>query len=205
MRAIGGVGNGLFETVQDLVGYMDLCYIKGDDEELFEDIFKAMGDVQYRIWERFMEEFSDVFCVLRFGDDLGFNTMTLISTDDIRKNIIPQYRRITDKVHAMGKPFLLHSCGNLFAVFDELIDGAKSMPSIRMRTASRISVHGWNGMEIASEILAGLTRMFSAAIRRLISRTTFWTVWIRFKSGVVLRSAPEIPSLIMCRQRAIWR
>lgn len=125
MRAIGGVGNGLFETVQDLVGYMDLCYIKGDDEELFEDIFKAMGDVQYRIWERFMEEFSDVFCVLRFGDDLGFNTMTLISTDDIRKNIIPQYRRITDKVHAMGKPFLLHSCGNLFAVFDELIDGAK--------------------------------------------------------------------------------
>ncbi len=125
MRAIGGVGNGIFEAVQDIVGYMDLCYIKGDDEELFEDLFKAMGEVEFKIWDRFMDEFSDVFCVLRFGDDLGFNTMTLISPDDIRKNIIPQYRRITDKVHSKGKPFLLHSCGNLFAVFDDIIDGAK--------------------------------------------------------------------------------
>lgn len=124
MKGIGGVGNGIFEAVQDLVGYMDLCYIKGDDEELYEDIFKAMGDVEFEIWDRFMDEFSDVFCVLRFGDDLGFNTMTLISPDDIRKNILPQYRRITDKVHSKGKPFLLHSCGNLFEVFDDIITEA---------------------------------------------------------------------------------
>ena len=43
MRAIGGVGNGLFETVQDLVGYMDLCYIKGDDEELLKIFLKQWG------------------------------------------------------------------------------------------------------------------------------------------------------------------
>lgn len=122
MRAIGGVGNGLFESVQDIVGYMDLCYIKGDDEELYQDLFKAMGDVQFKIWDRFMDEFSDVFCVLRFGDDLGFNSSTLISAEDIKKNILPQYRRITDKVHSKGKPFLLHSCGNLFEVFDDIID-----------------------------------------------------------------------------------
>lgn len=121
MRAVGGVGNGLFESVQDIVGYMDLCYIKGDDEELYEDLFRAMGEVQYQIWERFMREFSEVFCVLRFGDDLGFNTTTLISYDDIRRLVLPQYRRITDLVHAKGKPFLLHSCGNLFGVFDDII------------------------------------------------------------------------------------
>ncbi len=124
MKAIGGVGNGIFEAVQDIVGYMNLCYLKGDDEQLFDDIFKAMGDVQYAIWDRFMAEFSDVFCVLRFGDDLGFNTMTLISSDDIRRCVIPQYRRITDRVHKEGKSFLLHSCGNLFGVFDDIINGA---------------------------------------------------------------------------------
>lgn len=124
MKAVGGVGNGLFEAVQDLVGYMDLCYIKGDDEELYADLFQKMGEIQYAVWDRFVDEFSDVFCVLRFGDDLGFNTMTLISADDIRAHIIPQYRRITDKVHQTGKPFLLHSCGNLFKVFDDLIEGA---------------------------------------------------------------------------------
>lgn len=35
MKAIGGPGNGLFESVQDLVGYVNLAYIKADDEELY--------------------------------------------------------------------------------------------------------------------------------------------------------------------------
>ncbi|HHY82470.1 MAG TPA: hypothetical protein GX505_07300 [Clostridiales bacterium] len=122
MKAVGGVGNGIFEAVQDIVGYINLCYIKADDEELFADLFKAMGEVQYKIWDRFMDEFSDVFCVLRFGDDLGFKSSTLLSADDIRTHILPQYRRITDKVHSKGKPFLLHSCGNLFNVFDDIIE-----------------------------------------------------------------------------------
>ena len=124
MKAVGGVGNGTFECVQDLVGYIELCYIRGEDEELYRDLFRAVGDAQVAIWTRFMREFSDVFCVLRFGDDLGFNTMTLISPDDIRDHVVPQYRRVVDLVHGQGKPFLLHSCGNLFRAFDHLIDGA---------------------------------------------------------------------------------
>lgn len=124
MKAVGGVGNGLFETVQDLVGYMDLCFLKSDDEELYADLFKKMGDVHAKIWKRFLEEYSDVYCVCRFGDDLGFNTMTLLSTDDICEHILPQYRRITDMVHKHNKPFLLHSCGNLFKVFDSIISQA---------------------------------------------------------------------------------
>ena len=45
----------------------------------------------------------------------------MLSKADICKYIIPQYRQITDLVHSYGKPFLLHSCGNLFSVMDELI------------------------------------------------------------------------------------
>ena len=124
MKAVGGVANGIFEAVQDIVGYIDLCFIRGDDEELYADIFAKMGELEYRIWDRFMREFSDVFCVMRFGDDLGFNTQTLISGDDIRKHVIPVYKKIVDRVHAAGKPFLLHSCGCIFGVMDELINVA---------------------------------------------------------------------------------
>lgn len=124
MKAVGGVGNGVFECVQDLVGYMNLCYLSVDDPDLYADLFRKVGDVMAAIWSRFLREYSDVFCVLRFGDDLGFNTTTLLSTDDIRTHILPQYRRITDLVHATDRPFLLHSCGNLLAVFDDIITGA---------------------------------------------------------------------------------
>ena len=122
MKAIGGVGNGLFECVQDLVGYMDLCYMREDEPELFEQLFIRMGQVQLGIWKRFLAEFGDIYCVCRFGDDLGFKSNTLLSADDVRKHIVPQYKKIIDAVHEAGKPFLLHSCGCIFNVMEDLID-----------------------------------------------------------------------------------
>lgn len=121
MKAIGGVGNGVFECVQDIVGYMDLCYIAADDSELYRDLFKAVGNVMYNIWERFLHRYGDTFAVCRFGDDLGFKSATLIPPADIREHIIPQYKRIIDLVHSYNKPFLLHSCGKIFDVMEDII------------------------------------------------------------------------------------
>jgi uroporphyrinogen decarboxylase len=125
MKGIGGVGNGIFECVQDITGFQELCYIKADDEDLYTALFAKTGDMLVRIWERFLREFGGLFCVCRFGDDLGYKSNTLLSADDIKTLIIPQYRRIVDLVHAQGKPFLLHSCGCIFNVMDDIISGAK--------------------------------------------------------------------------------
>jgi uroporphyrinogen decarboxylase len=121
MKAIGGVGNGVFELAQDLVGYTQLCLMRADDPELFADVFRQIGDLLVAIWTRFLDRHGDAFCVCRFGDDLGFKSSTLLSPDDIRAHIIPQYRRIVELVHARGKPFLLHSCGCIWPVMDDII------------------------------------------------------------------------------------
>ena len=125
MKAVGGVGNGIFECVQDVIGYTNLCYFSADDPELYEDFFKRVGEMSLKIWERFMREYSDMYCVLRFGDDMGFKTNTLIPADDIKKHIIPEYAKIIECVHRYNKPFLLHSCGHIFNVMPELIEIAK--------------------------------------------------------------------------------
>lgn len=122
MKAIGGVGNGIFECVQDLTGYQGLCYMKADDEELYQAMFRKVGETNLKIWKRFMKEFGDIYCVLRFGDDMGYKSNTLLSTDDIKELILTQYKPIVDLVHSYNKPFLLHSCGKIFSVMDELID-----------------------------------------------------------------------------------
>ncbi len=121
MKAIGGPGNGIFECVQDITGYTELCYIAADDPELYAKLFAAVGAVNLAIWKRFMAEFGDIYCVLRFGDDLGFKSNTLISAGDIRRLVIPAYRPIIDLIHSYGKPFLLHSCGMIFDVMDDLV------------------------------------------------------------------------------------
>ncbi len=125
MKVVGGVGNGVFECVQELVGYTNLCFLKYDDEELYADLFKKIGNLLYEIWDRMLTNYGDVLCVCRMGDDLGFKNSTLLSTEDISTHIIPQYKRIVERVHKAGKPFLLHSCGCIFSVMDEFIDTVK--------------------------------------------------------------------------------
>jgi uroporphyrinogen decarboxylase len=122
MKGIGGVGNGVFECVQDITGFQNLCYIKADDEELYRLLFVKTGDMLAAIWTRFLKEFGELYCVCRFGDDLGFKSNTLLDASDIREFVIPQYRRIIKIIHDAGKPFLLHSCGCIFNVMDDLID-----------------------------------------------------------------------------------
>ncbi|MFW6309336.1 MAG: uroporphyrinogen decarboxylase family protein [bacterium] len=121
MKAIGGPGNGVFELVQELVGFDQLCYISADDPRLYADLFQKVGEIMLEIWEEFMKKFSDIYAVCRFGDDLGFKTSTLISPSDIRKHIIPEYSRVVHLIHSYDKPFLLHSCGNIFSIMEDLI------------------------------------------------------------------------------------
>lgn len=122
MKAIGGVGNGIFECVQDLTGYINLCFISEDDPELYAALFRKMSALMLDIWTRFMKKpYADAFCVLRFGDDLGYKNNTLLSADDIRRHIIPGYKEVIGLVHSYKKPFLLHCCGCIFNVMDDLI------------------------------------------------------------------------------------
>lgn len=124
MKAIGGVGNGVFEITQDLVGYENLMLLTYDDEELYSDLFKRVGAMMREIWSWFLRNYADVFCVCRFGDDLGYKSATLMAPDEIRGHIIPEYAKIVSLVHEAGRPFLLHSCGCIFDVFDDIINVA---------------------------------------------------------------------------------
>ena len=122
MKALGGIGNGVFEISEDLVGFEYLCYLQQDDPELFADLYQKIGDLMVEIWQTFLHHYTHSFVICRFGDDLGFKTSTLLAPDTIRKVIIPQYRRVIRLVHNADRPFLLHSCGNIFNVMDGLIE-----------------------------------------------------------------------------------
>ncbi len=45
----------------------------------------------------------------------------LLDPETIRTHIIPQYKKVIDLAHCDGKNFLMHSCGNIFSVMDDLI------------------------------------------------------------------------------------
>lgn len=122
IKAVGGVGSGMFETMQDFVPFQELAFLQVDDPEVYEALWKRIGDLEFSIWQWVLENYADCYAVCRFGDDLGFRSSTLLQPSEIRKHIIPQYKRIVDLVHSYDKPFLLHSCGKIYDVMEDLID-----------------------------------------------------------------------------------
>jgi uroporphyrinogen decarboxylase len=121
MKAYGGCGYGIFESSQDLVGFEYLCVMQYLDPELFVDLFRKIGDLYEKLWSEMINKYSDIFVFYRMGDDLGYKNSTMLEPETIRKFIFPQYKRIIDLVHSSGKKFLLHSCGCIFELMDEII------------------------------------------------------------------------------------
>jgi uroporphyrinogen decarboxylase len=121
MKALGGVGNGVFEISEDLVGFEYLPFMHVDDPELFAALYRKIGDLMLAIWTRFLERYRDIFAICRFGDDLGFKTSTLVSPKMLRQYVIPQYARVISQIKKAGMPFLWHSCGKIFAIMEDVI------------------------------------------------------------------------------------
>ncbi len=119
-KIIGGVGGGPYEWATVLMGVVGLSLMLFDDPELVGMVFEKLGSLYVAAHHRIAE--MDDVVALRQGDDLGFKTATFLKPDDLRRYVFPIYTRIVAEAHARHKPFILHSCGNLNDVYDDLID-----------------------------------------------------------------------------------
>jgi hypothetical protein len=75
-----------------------------------------------RIWKRFLDRYGVTYCVARIGDDFGFKTSLLMRPETYRDHILPQYVPIIELAHRYRKPFLLHSCGEIWEIMEDIIE-----------------------------------------------------------------------------------
>jgi uroporphyrinogen decarboxylase len=122
MKMIGQTG-GIFETVEGLCGYNGLCYMLYDDRDLVYAIFSRVGELYESMYSK-MAEINNVGALV-VSDDLGFKHQTLISPADLREFVLPWHKRLAEIAHSHGKPCILHSCGQLAAVMDDIIEDVK--------------------------------------------------------------------------------
>jgi len=121
MKAVGGVGHGVFEIAEALVGLEYLPLMQVDDPDLYADLFRAIGDLLCTLWTAFMPRYGCQFVACRTGDDLGFKSSLLTNPRTVRDHIIPQYRRVSAIIHGAGGRWLWHSCGCVFEVMEDVI------------------------------------------------------------------------------------
>jgi uroporphyrinogen decarboxylase len=105
------------------MGYETLCYALYDNR----DLVAAIAD---RLLDMYTPMLASILAFERVeiiwgSDDMGFKTGPLISPEDLRQFVLPGHQKMAAMAHAAGKPYLLHSCGNLETIMDDLIEDVK--------------------------------------------------------------------------------
>jgi uroporphyrinogen decarboxylase len=120
MRTIFLGPGGQLENMMWIMGYVPLALALKDDPALVEAVAQKVGEVLITIYSTV----ADIPGVgaLWLGDDMGYKTATMISPGDLRRYVFPWQKKLAEIAHSRELPFLLHSCGNLRQIMDDLID-----------------------------------------------------------------------------------
>lgn len=152
MCVIGGLVGSIYENVSFLMGYETLCIALYDQRDLVEAINRKLVELYCAELEQILR-FKRVKMIWG-SDDLGFRSGTLISPKDLRELFLPGHRRLARMAHDAGRPYLLHSCGKLDAIMEDLIvdvgvdakhsyeDTIADVRELKPRYESRMSILG---------------------------------------------------------------
>jgi len=118
----GGFGH-IAEHLVWLMGYETLCYALYDQRDLVKAISERVIGIFVEVMKLVLQ-FSRVKATWG-SDDMGHRSGTLISPEDTREFILPGHRLLAQLSHEAGRPYFLHSCGNLRAIMDDLLNDVR--------------------------------------------------------------------------------
>jgi len=151
MAIIASTG-GVLEPVMWLMGYQTFALAIYDQPDLIQAMFDKIEEIYVPLARTLAQ--MDRVVALWMGDDMGFKTGTMVAPDHLQEFVFPVQKQIAQIAHEQGLPFLLHACGNLEAVMDDLIDDVgidakhsfedviEPVESFTARYADRIAVIG---------------------------------------------------------------
>ncbi|MFH1613759.1 MAG: uroporphyrinogen decarboxylase family protein [Planctomycetota bacterium] len=113
----------ILEDLTFLLGYENMCYKLFEEPDLVDAVLEKVGS--------FYVDYTTLLCkyscvkLIWGSDDMGFRTGTLVSPQVLREKIFPWHKKCAQITHENKKLYLLHACGRLEQVMDDLIDGVR--------------------------------------------------------------------------------
>lgn len=149
---------GIFEWANFIMGFEEFSVALYDQPDLIEAMFEKIADIVVRHCHATL----DVGKALAFtvGDDMGYNSGLMVNPEVLRKYVFPGHKKMAALCHERGIPYLLHSCGDLSSIMEELvsevgIDGKHSfqdnvipVEKFHATWGQRISVLGGADMDL---------------------------------------------------------
>jgi uroporphyrinogen decarboxylase len=110
----------IMELTVRLFGYEKLCFALYDQPDLVDAVIQRVGEINLE-GAKALAQFERVR-ILFGGDDMGFKTALMVSPQVLREKVLPWHKRMAAVAHEHDKVYMLHSCGKLDEIMDDLID-----------------------------------------------------------------------------------
>jgi uroporphyrinogen decarboxylase len=169
--AVFAKSHGILEQAMFLMGYETFAFSLYDQPDLIEAIFAKIAEI-YLPFNRALTQIENVVG-LWMGDDMGFRGGTLIHPDHLREYVFPIQKEVARMCHDRGILFLMHSCGNLSSIMEELIhdvgiDGKHSFEDAILPVEQFVATYGDRISTIGGVDVDLLARGTEAQIRERI-------------------------------------
>ena len=116
-----GMWTPFFHNCIDIFGMEDYMVKMHTHPEVVHAVTDRICQFYYDANERFFEEAGDRVDGFFFGNDLGTQENLICSPDHLAEYVLPWTRRFIDQGHDHGHQVLLHSCGSIYKIIEELI------------------------------------------------------------------------------------
>jgi uroporphyrinogen decarboxylase len=104
-----------------IVGYERVLMAMIEDPEWCQDMFRTALELDIAMMEMLLAR-GYAFDCFTWPDDLGYRNGLLFSLDTYRRVSKPVHKQAIDWCHAHGIKAHMHSCGNIMALTDDLVE-----------------------------------------------------------------------------------
>ncbi len=119
MGVIGQYGD-IFTMTWEMMGFETFSITLFENPELIGRLNNVLGELVVSMFEVFAQH--DTVDVLWFSDDIAFTNGLMVSPDVLDQYFFPWLKKIGDLAKEYNKPFIYHTDGVLFDVFDKIIE-----------------------------------------------------------------------------------
>ena len=135
--AVFGSVRGTFGFLFIVLGLEHMAEVIYEDPELLVELIEAADAFWTKLGLKLIEAGCDALYV---ANDMGMNERTLISPAHLREFFLPSFKKQVETWKAAGGRVLLHSCGNINAILEDLADcGIDAINNIQVRAGMNLA------------------------------------------------------------------
>lgn len=125
-----------YHNIMDLMGMEEYMIKMHTHPEVVEAITDRVCEFYYEANERFFKAATGLVDGFFFGNDFGTQLSLICSPEHFRRFIMPWFKQFTEQGHRYGLQVILHSCGAVFDVIEDLIEaGVQCLHPLQAKAA----------------------------------------------------------------------